>query len=42
MQDIHDTCAEAGQGKAGIDYARGAHIAGFRKVAQAMYAAGVG
>lgn len=42
MHDIHDTCADAGQGKSGIDYAKGAHVAGFRKVAQAMYAAGVG
>lgn len=41
MQTIHDTCAEAGRTPSGIDYAKGANVAGFRKVADAMYAAGV-
>jgi glutamate dehydrogenase (NADP+) len=43
MQGIHDRCAEHG-GKAGthhIDYVRGANIAGFKKVADAMLAFGV-
>lgn len=39
---IHDTCAEAGRSKSGIDYSKGANIAGFRKVAEAMHAAGMG
>jgi glutamate dehydrogenase (NADP+) len=43
MSDIHDRCAEYG-GVAGsdrIDYMRGANIAGFKKVADAMLAFGV-
>jgi glutamate dehydrogenase (NADP+) len=43
MLGIHDRCAEYG-GKAGsthIDYVRGANIAGFKKVADAMLAYGV-
>ncbi|MFZ9993356.1 MAG: NADP-specific glutamate dehydrogenase [Steroidobacteraceae bacterium] len=43
MRGIHDRCAEYG-GKAGtdhIDYVRGANIAGFKKVADAMLAFGV-
>jgi glutamate dehydrogenase (NADP+) len=43
MSGIHDRCAEYG-GKAGtshIDYVRGANIAGFKKVADAMLAYGV-
>jgi glutamate dehydrogenase (NADP+) len=43
MQGIHERCAEYG-GKAGsnhIDYVRGANIAGFKKVADAMLAYGV-
>jgi glutamate dehydrogenase (NADP+) len=43
MDGIHDRCAEYG-GKAGsdhIDYVRGANIAGFKKVADAMLAYGV-
>ena len=43
MQDIHDRCVafggEAGSGH--IDYVRGANIAGFKKVADAMLAFGV-
>lgn len=43
MSGIHERCAEYG-GKAGthhIDYVRGANIAGFKKVADAMLAYGV-
>jgi glutamate dehydrogenase (NADP+) len=41
MGDIHDQCVEAGRRQDGhIDYARGANIAAFRKVAQAMLAQG--
>jgi glutamate dehydrogenase (NADP+) len=43
MKDIHDRCVEFG-GNAGsghIDYVRGANIAGFKKVADAMLAYGV-
>nr|WP_242650547.1 NADP-specific glutamate dehydrogenase [Cognatiyoonia koreensis] len=42
MTNIHDTCADEGQGGKRIDYAKGANIAGFRKVADAMLAQGVG
>ena len=43
MRDIHDRCVESGGGAGGghIDYVRGANIAGFRKVADAMLAYGV-
>ena len=41
MQTIHDSCAEFGQSKAGINYTKGANIAGFTKVAEAMHAEGV-
>ena len=41
MKSIHDTCAAAGDGGNGpINYARGANIAGFRAVADAMLAQG--
>ena len=41
MGDIHDACRAAGeQADSFIDYARGANIAGFRKVADAMLAHG--
>lgn len=41
MGDIHDACRVAGEQADGfIDYARGANIAGFRKVADAMLAHG--
>jgi glutamate dehydrogenase (NADP+) len=43
MSGIHERCAEYG-GKPGskvIDYVRGANIAGFKKVADAMLAYGV-
>lgn len=43
MTDIHERCADEGQnGKAAIDYARGANVAGFRAVADAMVAQGIG
>ena len=42
MADIHDKCRKAGKGEDGrIDYRRGANIAGFEKVADAMLAYGV-
>ncbi|WP_119165546.1 NADP-specific glutamate dehydrogenase [Algihabitans albus] len=41
MRDIHNTCAEHGEGKQGVDYAKGANVAGFRKVADALLAFGV-
>lgn len=42
MRDIHDSCAEYSELAGGrIDYVRGASIAGFVKVADAMNAYGV-
>jgi glutamate dehydrogenase (NADP+) len=42
MADIHDSCIEFGREENGyIDYVRGANIAGFVKVADAMLAQGV-
>ncbi|MBT8384786.1 MAG: NADP-specific glutamate dehydrogenase [Bacteroidia bacterium] len=42
MADIHDSCIEFGKQENGyIDYVRGANIAGFVKVADAMLAQGV-
>ena len=42
MTDIHDSCIEFGKEENGyIDYVRGANIAGFVKVADAMLAQGV-
>jgi len=42
MEDIHDACIEYGTGEDGyIDYVKGANIAGFVKVADAMLAQGV-
>ena len=41
MAEIHDQCVEHGTGDDGVDYAKGANIAGFRKVADAMLARGV-
>ena len=42
MTDIHDACIEFGKDENGyIDYVRGANIAGFVKVADAMLAQGV-
>lgn len=43
MTDIHDRCVEYGRraGSDHVDYVRGANIAGFKKVADAMLAFGV-
>ena len=43
MQDIHEKCVEYGRSGDGdyIDYVKGANIAGFKKVADAMIAYGV-
>ncbi|MFB0937307.1 MAG: glutamate dehydrogenase, partial [Urechidicola sp.] len=42
MEDIHDSCVKYGENKDGtIDYIKGANIAGFVKVADAMLAQGV-
>lgn len=42
MRDIHDKCAEHGECRDGyMDYVKGANIAGFKKVADAMLAFGV-
>ena len=42
MEDIHDSCVEYGENEDGtIDYIKGANIAGFVKVADAMIAQGV-
>ena len=41
MIDIHQQCAEYGAGKDYVDYVKGANIAGFVKVANAMLAYGV-
>ncbi|WP_394350695.1 NADP-specific glutamate dehydrogenase [Polaribacter septentrionalilitoris] len=42
MEDIHDSCVEYGKLEDGsIDYVRGANIAGFVKVADAMLAQGI-
>ncbi|EBA10588.1 NADP-specific glutamate dehydrogenase [Roseobacter sp. CCS2] len=42
MSDIHASCVAEGQKDGKVDYAKGANIAGFRKVADAMVAQGVG
>ncbi len=42
MSDIHAACVEEGTRDGKVDYAKGANIAGFRKVADAMVAQGVG
>ena len=42
MEDIHDSCVQYGENEDGtIDYIKGANIAGFVKVADAMLAQGV-
>ena len=41
MKDIHDNCAEYGTEGGKVDYLKGANIAGFVKVADAMLAYGV-
>lgn len=42
MSDIHAACAQEGTRDGKIDYVKGANIAGFRKVADAMVAQGLG
>jgi len=41
MHDIHDQCIRYGETNGVVDYVRGANIAGFRKIADAMLAYGV-
>ncbi|MBV1907109.1 MAG: NADP-specific glutamate dehydrogenase [Pseudomonadales bacterium] len=41
MQDIHDQCVAYGENTKAVDYFKGANIAGFVKVANAMLAYGV-
>jgi glutamate dehydrogenase (NADP+) len=43
MSGIHDRCVDYGRkpGSKSVDYVRGANIAGFKKVADAMLAYGV-
>tara|TARA_B100001057_G_scaffold65499_1_gene59219 strand:+ start:1815 stop:3164 length:1350 start_codon:yes stop_codon:yes gene_type:complete len=41
MSDIHSSCLKYGSDKGGINYVKGANIAGFVKVADAMLAQGV-
>jgi len=42
MDDIHDACVEYGKDEDGyVDYVKGANIAGFVKIADAMLAQGV-
>ena len=42
MNDIHASCVEFGtQDDGSVDYVKGANIAGFVKVAEAMLAQGV-
>ncbi|MEE9597435.1 MAG: NADP-specific glutamate dehydrogenase [Acidiferrobacterales bacterium] len=41
MADIHESCVEYGQGKDHVDYIKGANIAGFVKLADAIRAYGV-
>ena len=40
MKSIHDSCVEFGQNKDHVDYLRGANVAGFVKVADAMLSFG--
>ncbi len=42
MTDIHAACVEEGTRDGHVDYSKGANIAGFRKVADAMLSQGVG
>jgi glutamate dehydrogenase (NADP+) len=41
MRNIHGQCVRWGEDGDGVDYVKGANIAGFRKVANAMLAQGV-
>ena len=42
MERIHEACVEHGSGGEVVDYVRGANVAGFMKVAEAILAQGVG
>jgi glutamate dehydrogenase (NADP+) len=41
MSDIHKSCLKYGEQNGVVDYVKGANIAGFVKVADAMLAQGV-
>ena len=41
MHSIHEQCVEYGSTNGYVDYVRGANIAGFKRVANAMLACGV-
>ena len=41
MSDIHSSCLKYGSSKDHVNYVKGANIAGFVKVADAMLAQGV-
>ncbi len=41
MKDIHDKCVEYGENGSGVNYKKGANVAGFLKVAQAMTSFGI-
>ena len=41
MRDIHAQCAKYGEENGRINYVRGANVAGFVKVADAMLAYGI-
>ena len=41
MKDIHSSCVEYGSGNTTVNYVKGANIAGFIKVAEAMLDQGV-
>ena len=41
MKQIHDRVAQEGRGQKTIDYARGANVAAYRKLAQAMTSQGL-
>ena len=41
MANIHEQCVAEGEGANGVDYVRGANLAGFRRVADAMLAQGL-
>ena len=41
MKDIHQSCIQFGKEKGHVNYVKGANIAGFVKIADAMLAQGV-
>ncbi|HAC33531.1 MAG TPA: glutamate dehydrogenase, partial [Gammaproteobacteria bacterium] len=41
MGNIHDQCVEYGASEQGVDYVKGANIAGFIKVADAIISYGI-